>query len=793
MSVICQCPSCNAKYQLGDQFAGRKIKCPKCSATVEVPEAAAPAAAEPATPATPAAKTAPLVKAAPVAKTAPAVAKAAAVAAEEEDSAAPESVPAPAEDDGLGFLADAPISSKRPGARAAASRSSIHDTPAARGDFPAKSGIGARSSKIAQSSRLKKKKQSLPAWMIPAIATAGLAAIALIGGVVYVATLPKSETASTASDGKKTDKTKTDPNVPTLKFKLDWPESMRDGVTLTINGDPREVPLRGDVEFKLPIGAQYHFVLERKGYKSKDLLRRLTEDDSWTVTVFEPETPPGIADWGQDFDAAKKEAADSHKNVMIVFDSSDAKAFSFASSRFNEAVASMSDFKERASKEYVCVYIDNPVNDEAKKKVKDLAQNQKVTGNFGITAFPTVVVTDPKGRPFGVMDGYTINGVTAFLPLMDKWEEDSKTLFDLLERSKDTSDSELAAKTLDFLELNKLDRFYKGTVKQLTQKLPAGGVREVTEQEGNVWLAKFRQAMANPDTVKKEVAEFDQWKAKRSFKKHADMGAALHALAALILANIGEKDEAKKKCEEGLAFQPKDGRVRGMLSMIQEALAGTGKPGEHVPLPRGSGTGFCIAEGNYIMTNHHVIADAKKIMVHLNGQEEKFPAHVIADNPEGDMAVLKADLPADKNLRPIPFAATEIGIGEDVCAFGWPGMLSENPQSTLTNGLISTVDETHGYLVTNCKIEHGNSGGPLCSVGGCSIVGMVSAKTGTGGQLSESYGLAIPASKLKVFLKAKLPHDVLLKIPRQTDVTGARLSEAVKKIQPSVVYVENYQ
>ena len=40
MSVICQCPSCKAKYQVGDQYAGRTVKCPKCSAAVVVPAVA---------------------------------------------------------------------------------------------------------------------------------------------------------------------------------------------------------------------------------------------------------------------------------------------------------------------------------------------------------------------------------------------------------------------------------------------------------------------------------------------------------------------------------------------------------------------------------------------------------------------------------------------------------------------------------------------------------------------------------------------------------------------------------
>ncbi len=198
------------------------------------------------------------------------------------------------------------------------------------------------------------------------------------------------------------------------------------------------------------------------------------------------------------------------------------------------------------------------------------------------------------------------------------------------------------------------------------------------------------------------------------------------------------------------------------------------------------------------MTNHHVIAEAKKVMVHLNGDEERFLAHVVADNADGDMAILKIDLPQDKKLPPIPFAAKDVKIGDEVCAFGWPGMLSENSWSTLTNGLVSGIDDREGFLVTNCKIEHGNSGGPLCSVAGCCIAGMNSRKTGTGGELSESYGMAIPASKLIEFIKEnkdKFPPDFIRKkIPHVASTNGTtKLSEVVERLQPSCVYVENYQ
>jgi hypothetical protein len=770
MSVICQCPSCKAKYQLGDQYAGHKIKCPKCGAPVSVPAGApsAPSASKPVKQ---------LVKSA------------------DSDVGDQEPALAQSDDDSLSFLAESSSAPRQTAARAAAGGPPRSDDSTSE-DLLGRSGIGARTSKADRGHALKKKKKSAAGWRIAAV-IGGVAAAAVIGAVVYVKMHGGSGPA--VSDVKKPSAPAVDPNVPMLSFTFKWPASERSQATLTVNGDLKEVPASGDdFKIKLPkVPAPYHFVLDRKGYRSKDFSRRLTEDDDYLVGQWESDGPKGMVDWEQDFAAAKKAAADQHKNVLIVFDASDAAASKFRSSRFNESVASSSEFGEQANKDYVCVYIDNPEKEEAKAKVHDLAQNKKVTGDFGITVFPTVVVTDARGQPFGIMEDYAINGVSAFLPLLSKWEEDGKTLLDLLKRSKTSSDADLIGKTLDFLELNKLDRFYAPVVKTLTQRLPGGGEREVTEHEANLWMMRFAHAYISPDTAKNEVEDFDRWATKHSFKKHADIGATLHAVASLLLVRIGEKDAAKKSYDEASAFHSKSPHVRHMLAIAQRAL--TGKPGEQVPLPRGSGSGFCIAEGNYIMTNHHVIAEAKQIMVHLNGDEERYTAHLIADNADGDIAVLKIDLPQDKKLTPIPFAVKDVKIGDEVCAFGWPGLLSDNSGSTLTNGLVSGIDDRDGFLVTNCKIEHGNSGGPLCSVEGCCIAGMVSRKTGTVGALDihESYGLAIPSSKLIQFIKdnkERFPSDFFRKIPHAASTSGAtKLSDVVERVRPSAVYVENYQ
>ncbi len=485
MSVICQCPSCKAKYQVGDQYAGHKIKCPKCGAAVHVPAAA------------------PVV---PVA--------AASIDAGDDngDMAFAQS----GDDNLLGFLNDDAAVRKHHGERSGKQRAKIHDGSVP-GDEPAGPGIGAKPPAHGQHP---KKKKSTSGLLIAGLACVCLAIAGIIGGELYYMRA-KPDGLPTASEMKKPARPGVDPSVPMIGFTFKWPESERSGATLTVNGELTPVPASGEFKIMLPKLLQpYHFVLERKGFVTKEFSRPLTEDDDFNVTQWEAENH-GI-DWEQDFAAARKAAADKDKNVLIVFDASDAKASQYHSSRFIEAIATNSEFAERAAKEYVCVYIDNPEKDEAKQKVHDLNRNREFTKKFRITAFPTVVVTDKDARPFGIMEDYTINGITPFLALMDKWQKDRTTLFSLLDKIKaggDKPDSASLQEAISFLEFNRLDGIYQHTIQGWAAKLPKGGSLEVTEQEANLWMIRFAHAHANPDNAKKEVAEFDRWKTRHSFRE----------------------------------------------------------------------------------------------------------------------------------------------------------------------------------------------------------------------------------------------------------------------------------
>ncbi len=166
---------------------------------------------------------------------------------------------------------------------------------------------------------------------------------------------------------------------------------------------------------------------------------------------------------------------------------------------------------------------------------------------------------------------------------------------------------------------------------------------------------------------------------------------------------------------------------------------------------RGAGSGSIIDSRGYILTNHHVIEDARKLEVTLaNGK--RYNAELIGSDPDTDLAVLKIDAPS-RELVVIPMGSSEnLKVGQKAIAIGNPFGLGQ----TLTAGVISSVGRTlratSGILVediiqTDASINPGNSGGPLIDSDG-TMVGINTAIFSPTGA-SVGIGFAIPVDTAK--------------------------------------------
>lgn len=207
------------------------------------------------------------------------------------------------------------------------------------------------------------------------------------------------------------------------------------------------------------------------------------------------------------------------------------------------------------------------------------------------------------------------------------------------------------------------------------------------------------------------------------------------------------------------AEQKAHGRGQGPLPFGEDFFRrffGDQFPGApQTPSPRneqpvtGQGSGFVFAakdgllsDATYILTNSHVVENAKKISVRFQDGRE-FEAKVRGSDPRSDVAVLEiaeGDLPA---LSPADSSSLE--VGEWVIALGNPFGLSH----TLTVGVVSAKGRTsiglndyEDFIQTDAAINPGNSGGPLVNLDG-EVVGINTAIfSRSGGYMG--VGFAIP-------------------------------------------------
>ena len=132
-----------------------------------------------------------------------------------------------------------------------------------------------------------------------------------------------------------------------------------------------------------------------------------------------------------------------------------------------------------------------------------------------------------------------------------------------------------------------------------------------------------------------------------------------------------------------------------------------------------SGSGFVVDADGYILTNEHVINGEPSLTVVFDSGA-RLTARVVASDVYLDIALLKVE--ATGQIIVLPFA-TEVRIGQEVIALGYPLDLGEN--MTITKGIISAFRNFDGvpYIQTDAAINPGNSGGPLLNIKG-EVVGM---------------------------------------------------------------------
>jgi serine protease Do/serine protease DegQ len=166
----------------------------------------------------------------------------------------------------------------------------------------------------------------------------------------------------------------------------------------------------------------------------------------------------------------------------------------------------------------------------------------------------------------------------------------------------------------------------------------------------------------------------------------------------------------------------------------------------------GAGSGVIVDAANgYILTNHHVVANADTITVTLL-ENRSFIARIIGSDEGSDLAVLKVEA---ANLTSIPFGdSTSLRVGDYVVAIGNPFGFT----NSVTSGIVSALGRSglnnlafEDFIQTDASINPGNSGGALVNLKG-ELVGINSAIISrTGGNVG--IGFAIPVNMARAIME----------------------------------------
>lgn len=255
--------------------------------------------------------------------------------------------------------------------------------------------------------------------------------------------------------------------------------------------------------------------------------------------------------WTQDFDAAKATAAKEKKDLLIDFTGSDWCGWCI---KLNDEVFSKDAFKEAAPKDFVLVELDFPQKPENVSKQSDemKARNKKLSEEYGIRGFPTIILADAKGRPYA-QTGYQPDGPEKYLAHLADLRKGREVRDEAFAKAAKAQGLEKAKALAD--GLSKIDpklqaKFYQTEVEAII----------AADKDDTLGFAKSRAEQAKEDEQMAKAQE-EQKKEMERMKPFTDKFATFRPTL-MDCVQKQDFDGAAKKVDEWIASEKFEGEFK---------------------------------------------------------------------------------------------------------------------------------------------------------------------------------------------------------------------------------------
>lgn len=279
--------------------------------------------------------------------------------------------------------------------------------------------------------------------------------------------------------------------------------------------------------------------------------------------------------WISDFAAAKKQAAETKKDLLVDFTGSDWCAWCI---KLNEEVFSKEPFKAGVKDKFVLVEIDFP-NDKSKLKEETIRQNEELRTKYAIPGFPRILLCDAEGRPFAVT-GYQNGGPEAYVKSLDELRARKTARDEGFSKAAKSSGVEkaralVAALSAMGLEDELVSNFYGDVAGQIKAADPNDetGFAKASATKGRLaayqgelnGFARRKDFNGALDLVDKTLKEggFDR-----------ELTLQIMMTRAMVLGDLKRFDDAIKAVDEAKAFAP-DSQIIPSIEIFRARLVAT--------------------------------------------------------------------------------------------------------------------------------------------------------------------------------------------------------------------------